>query len=104
MPAFRPFRLQSPSVVPVIAFVRSPSAERASCDFAGLGFAPGWQARRARPAESSSLSYGLVVHLPLLPTSSRNEAVTFSYRPESVCLERTFTSLAGLLSGAPPPA
>ena len=87
MPAFRPFRLQSPSVVPVIAFVRYPSAERASCDFAGLGFAPGWQARRARPAESSSLSYGRVVHLPLLPTMPHGVtshcseiAVTFGYR------------------------
>jgi hypothetical protein len=38
--------------------------------------------------------YGLVTHLRLLPTSSRDDAVTVGYRPESVCLERTCTSLS----------
>ena len=33
-----------------------------------------------RQAESSSSSYGLVVHLQLLSTSSHENAVTFSYR------------------------
>src|SRR5262249_13218595 len=61
--------------------------------FAGLGFALRQQARRCRPAESSSLSYGWIVHLLLLPTSPRGDAVAVGYRPESVCLERTFTSL-----------
>src|SRR5438132_13107026 len=51
------------------------------------------QARHLHPAVSSSSSYGLVVHLLLLPTTHRCVAVTFSYRPESVCLERTSTSL-----------
>ena len=37
--------------------------------------------------------YGLVVHLQLLPTPPRGDAVTFSYRPESVYLKRTYTSL-----------
>src|SRR5205814_3413312 len=45
------------------------------------------------PAESSLLSYGLVVHLLLLSTTHRCVAVAFGYRPESVYLERTFTSL-----------
>jgi len=32
--------------------------------------------------------------LRLLPTPSRDDAVTFGYRPESVCLKRTCTSLS----------
>jgi hypothetical protein len=59
-------------------------------------------ARRGRTAVSSSLSYGLVVHLLLLPTTHHCVAVAFSYRPESVYLERTFTSLTIALSGAHP--
>ncbi len=46
------------------------------------------------PAESGSLSYGLLVHLQLLSTPSREDAVTFGYRPECVYLKRTSTSLA----------
>jgi len=42
-------------------------------------------------AESRSSSYGPTVHLRLLPTLPRGNAVTFSYRPESVCLKGTFT-------------
>src|SRR2546425_8077841 len=45
------------------------------------------------PAVSSSLSYGLVVHLLLLSTTHCCVAVAFGYRPESVFLERTSTSL-----------
>jgi len=45
------------------------------------------------PAVSSSLSYGLVVHLLLLPTTHCCVAVAFGYRSESVSLERTCTSL-----------
>jgi hypothetical protein len=52
------------------------------------------------PAESSLLSYGLIVHLLLLSTTHRCVAVAFGYRPESVYLERTFTSLTIALSGA----
>jgi hypothetical protein len=44
------------------------------------------------PAVSSLSSYGLVVHLLLLSTTHRCVAVAFGYRPESVCLKRTFTS------------
>ena len=46
-----------------------------------------------RPAESRSSSYGPTVHLRLLPTSPHGDAVTISYRPESVCLGMTSTSL-----------
>jgi len=46
-----------------------------------------------RTAESSSLSYGLILHLPLLRTPPRGDALSFSYRPESACLTRTLTSL-----------
>ena len=59
---------------------------------AGLGFATRGQARQTRPAESSSSSYGLVVHLLLLPTPPRGGAVTVGYRPESAYLKRTFTA------------
>ena len=58
------------------------------------------QARRRRQAESRSSSYGPVVHLPLLPTPPRGDAVTFGYRPESVCLKRTCTSLNDVRSQA----
>lgn len=58
------------------------------------------QARQWRPAESSFLSYGLVVHSLLLPTLSSdsiipsfNNAVTFGYGSESVYPEGTFTPL-----------
>ena len=44
-------------------------------------------------AESSSFSYGLIVHLLLLPTPPRGDAVAVGYRPESACLKRTSTSL-----------
>ena len=83
-----PTTSQSPNV----AFARYPSARRSPA-FAGLGFALRQQARRYRPAESSSLSYGWIVHLLLLPTPPHGDAVAFGFRPESVCLERTFTSL-----------
>jgi hypothetical protein len=45
------------------------------------------------PAVSSLSSYGLVIHLLLLSTTHRCVAVAFGYRLESVCLERTCTSL-----------
>jgi hypothetical protein len=45
-------------------------------------------------------SYGLVVHLLLLSTTHHCVAVAFGYRPESVYLERTYTSLTIALSGA----
>src|SRR5688500_3445199 len=45
------------------------------------------------PGRIEFVSYGLVVHLLLLSTPPRGGAVAVGYRPESVCLERTFTSL-----------
>ena len=79
-------------VSPAVALPRYPSAQRAPCH-AGSDFATLRQARRFHTAESGSSSYGLVVHLPLLRTPSRDDALTFSYRPESACLTRTLTSL-----------
>src|SRR3972149_6702021 len=78
---------------PAAAFTRYSSARRVSCLAAGPGFAVLLRARRARPAESRSSSYGLVVHLPLLSTPPRGGAVTVGYRPESAYLERTCTAL-----------
>ena len=48
----------------------------------GLGFAFRVQARRNHQAESSSLFYRPLVHLRLLSTSPRGDAVTFSYKLE----------------------
>ncbi len=62
------------------------------------GFAIHSLARHLVPAESSSASspageasYGLVVHLLLLPTPSHDDAVAVAYR-FTLNLERTFTS------------
>jgi hypothetical protein len=48
--------------------------------------------RHATRPNRVHLRCGRVVHLPLLPTPPRGEAVTFGYRPECACLERTSTS------------
>ena len=54
-------------------------------------------------AESSSLSYGWIVHLRLLSTLLRSNAVTFSYELESVWLGKDFhLSVHARPSGAPP--
>ena len=52
------------------------------------------------PAVSGSSSYGLAVHLPLLPTPPHGDAVTFGYRPESACRGGTPTPLTGVHSQA----
>ena len=85
-------------VAPRRRFLTLPLSATASHVAECLGFAIALQARRACPAESSSSSYGLVVHLLLLPTPPRGDAVTVGYRPESVCLKRTCTSLDGRAS------
>lgn len=64
----------------------SPADFRFHFRFRGLDFAIRSQARRCLPAVSSSLVYGLVLHLQLLPTPPRGDAVSFGFRPESVCL------------------
>jgi hypothetical protein len=86
-----PFRLHSPDAPLSSLYHATPQLD--SFPFAGLDFAFEKQARRLHPAVSSSLSYGLVVHLLLLSTTHCCVAVAFGYRPESVYLERTFTSL-----------
>jgi hypothetical protein len=94
LPVTRPFETILPPTTPcrpVAAFPRYPSARRASLP--GLGFAIYPLARRGHKAESSSSSCGLVSHLRLLPTPPHGDAVTLGFRPESVCLERTCTSL-----------
>ena len=64
----------------------------------------GKRARRDRLAVSSSSSYGLVVHLPLLPTPPRGDAVTVGYRLQLCCLWRGLPPLCLIaLAGALPP-
>ena len=90
---------------PVVAFARYSSARRVSRVRprgrangsrlrARLGVSPGHQ------AESSSSSYGLVVHLLLLSTPPHGDAVAVGYRQEAFRLKRTFTSLTCTLAGA----
>jgi hypothetical protein len=43
-----------------------------------------------RPAESSSSSCGLAVHLPLLPTPPHGDAVTFGYKVQTSNLDGDF--------------
>ena len=74
---------------PGSAFAPYPSAPGALPLFAGLGFAFRSQARQSAPAESSSLSYGRLLHLLLLPTPPLGDAVTLNYRPEWACLKGT---------------
>jgi hypothetical protein len=45
---------------------------------------------------------GLVIHLQLLSTLPRGNAVTFGYGPESACPKRTYTSLFQYLSKRTP--
>ena len=64
---------------PDVALARYPSAHRAISRLRhSLAGSP------VRQAESSSLSCGLVVHLLLLPTPPRGDAVAVGYRLESV--------------------
>src|SRR5829696_1208806 len=83
---------------PIAAFSRYPSARWASLIGSGLRHCSAGSPGHG--AESSSSSYGPVSHLRLLPTPPHGGAVTFSFRPESVCLERTCTSLTSALAGA----
>ena len=59
----------------------------------GLGFTFTQQARQLCQAESSSLTYGWIVRLLLLPTPPHDDAVAVGYRPENVYLEGTYTPL-----------
>ncbi len=78
--AFRAFRLQPPLVAPgSVCF--SPGLTAFSRRH--LGLRPSLAGSPRRQAESSFLSCGLLVHLRLLPTSPRGDAVTFSYRVQT---------------------
>jgi hypothetical protein len=89
---FRPFRLQPPVVVLRPWFGCASQAYRAvgpSPDRiprgtgASVGLRPLLAGSPRRPAESSSSSYGLVVHLPLLSTCPCGHAVMFGYRVQT---------------------
>lgn len=77
---------------PAVALAHNPSARRASDACASVWASPFASRLASRPGRIEFVSYGLLVHLPLLSTSPRGDAVTFSYRPECACLERTHTS------------
>jgi hypothetical protein len=89
---FRSLRLQPP-----------PGSRRRFCTLplssssvpicSGLNFTISQQARQHWSAESSSLSYGWIVHLLLLPTSPHDDAVAVGYRSENVYLKGTHTPL-----------
>ncbi len=89
--------------VPAVAFTHNPSAPQASppCfveSGSNLIVKSGLRQLLAGSptgqAETGSLAYGLLIHLLLLSTSPRGDAVTFGYRPECAYLKRTLTSLA----------
>jgi hypothetical protein len=86
--------IPSPTTWPPRWSLFHATPQRHRSRFPVLDFALGMQAHRGYPAESSFLSYGLVVHLLLLPTPPLGDAVAFGFRPESVYLERTSTSLS----------
>jgi hypothetical protein len=46
----------------------------------GLSFAITYQSRRNHPVETDSLSFGLVVHLILIPILPHDNTVAFGYR------------------------
>ena len=90
----RPYETILPPTTPCPPWPLSHATpQRHGLPFAGLGFAFTPQARRIHKAESSSSGCGLVSRLRLLPTPPHGDAVTFGFRPESVCLKRTCTSL-----------
>lgn len=68
------------TLLPLAAALTRHSQLDDSPETSGLNFAMNELARRGRPAESSSLSYGLLFHLQLLPTPPHGDAVTFGYR------------------------
>jgi hypothetical protein len=88
---FRPFRLQTPIVVPRLNLVASlgippqplrgevlhPLRQGSARRLLGFTFPRGGSPRRQ--TESSSSSYGLVIHLLVLSTSHHWDAVPFGY-------------------------
>jgi hypothetical protein len=84
----RPFRLQPPIAALIPGQVSEPGLPRGMAfairtprgATASLGLRTVPSRLTTAKAESSSLSYGLVVHLPLLSTPSLDDAVTFGYK------------------------
>jgi len=99
---FRPFRRQPPLVARRVwsAFVtpayRRPPVSAGPRPLTGTGASFGLRLSLAgsprRQAESRSLSYGRVVHLPLLPTSPRGECSYVRLRSSDPTSARTCTS------------
>ena len=86
---------------------RRKSAVRAVCIYARrpwrlLGFAYWGAGSPQRQAESSSSSYGLVVHLQLLSTPPRGDAVTFSYKAQTMPWQGLSPCKFDPLASAPP--
>jgi hypothetical protein len=75
-----------------LAAVRFRLIRPSACTTAGSGLHPRGAGSPGCQAESSSLSYGLLVIPPVLPTPPHGDAVAFSSRPEYAYLERTCTS------------
>jgi len=86
---------------PSIALSRYPSARWASRSLVRVWASPVPSRLTGSAGRIEfTMCYGLRVHLLLLPTFPLGNAVTVGFKPESVCLERTFTALAVYLSGA----
>ena len=79
------FGVHTPKTPPAAAFARYPSARRVSRS-RGSRLHHWVAGSSVAQAESSSLSYGWIVHLRLLSTRPHGHAVTFSYELESVWL------------------
>ncbi len=89
---FRPFRLQPPLVAPTVRLgfnsrtyrrdgsKSHPTLSQGLPTSIGLRLTPAGSPRRQ--AESSSSSYGLVIHLPMLSTLPYGNAVPFSYEAQ----------------------
>jgi hypothetical protein len=85
----RPFRLQPPAAASGLVWF-DPGAYRAVCQphpflgtRASLGLRLFLAGSPRQPAESSSSSCGPAVHLQLLSTPSREDAVTFGYQVQT---------------------
>jgi hypothetical protein len=75
----------------VTALTRYPSASQVPVS--GRGFTLSQEARQTDRPNRVHSRYGLVTLLQLFPTPPHDDAVTFRYRPENACPQRTHTSL-----------
>jgi len=76
----------------VVAFSRYPSARQLPVSTGQISPPASRLIGDTRPKQVSYRT-DWSFHLQLLSTPPRGDAVAFGYRPESVCLKRTFTSL-----------